>query len=80
MTWEKYQFLWEYGSTEDKIILILKVIAGIIMFASIFAIAINSTKIRKALERLENEQKITNRHLAHLDPNKYNESNDDEIL
>lgn len=76
MSWFDIQKIWEFGSTEDKIFMIIKIIGAVLIAISIFTIAINSIKMKKNMNRIENELKTVNRHLAHLDPNKYPESRD----
>lgn len=55
------------------------ILTGTILFILIITICGNLYvifNIKRWLKRLENEITISNRHLAHLDPNKYPESRD----
>ncbi|MBQ9895552.1 MAG: hypothetical protein IJM38_09245 [Ruminococcus sp.] len=55
------------------------ILTGTILFILIITICGNLYvifNIKRWLKKLENEITISNRHLAHLDPNKYPESRD----
>ena len=55
------------------------ILTGTILFLLIITICGNLYvifNIKRWLKKLENEITISNRHLAHLDPNKYPESRD----
>lgn len=55
------------------------ILTGALLFILIITVCGNLYvifNIKRWLKRLENEITISNRHLAHLDPNKYPESRD----
>ncbi|WP_303806168.1 hypothetical protein [Ruminococcus flavefaciens] len=56
---------------------------GVILFLIIIIICGNLYmifNIKRWLKRIENEIQISNRHLAHLDPNHYSDSRNTDIL
>ena len=57
------------------------ILTGTILFIIVLVICGNLYmifNIKRWLKRLENEIQISNRHLAHLDPNKYPESREND--
>ena len=50
----------------------LIIVAAIILITLfVFIIMINTFIMKKRLKRIENEMKITNSHMSHVDPNKH---------
>ena len=59
------------------------ILTGTILFIIVLVVCGNMYmifNIKRWLKRLENEIQISNRHLAHLDPNHYSDSRNTDIL